>query len=358
MNENIREFIYSQIGQKYFATRAEDGIPAMAQNMRRVITLYVLRETIAPLIDRSDDPESSVSFVMTLESGVEAEIIEIPARKFKSKEKLMGLKLCRSFKAVDTRYEYNSVRSIGYLANPNSVIFGDSVVEGGDSGQAMLPSRVLYSSSYSIRSKPEITKQLTHNSLSEQGTMWDREKGENRTSLFSTEYVIPGAFFPSFITLINPTPESLIHILLCLKERSYGAQTSITGPNVMNHVVGIYCGEEELPITSYTVSRDSRSVFKWDQDPVKFKNSLNNFVLEAMGKELTGKLVYGRTLEDFTKKIDNFDVSDLQLIYDQLKSDSQDLVKYAKILPKEKKTRGVGSKQKDLESNEEENEGI
>ena len=95
--------MYSKFGENCFA-KEEDGIPAMAQNKRRVITLYVLRETIGPMIDRSDDPESTITLVMQLDSGIEKEIVEIPARKFKSKEKLMGLKLCRMFKVIDPRY--------------------------------------------------------------------------------------------------------------------------------------------------------------------------------------------------------------------------------------------------------------
>jgi CRISPR-associated protein Csc2 len=351
MSEKIREYIYSKFGEEWFAKEEEEGIPAMAQNKRRVVSIYVMRETIAPMIDRSDDPESSVSFVMQLNAEQEKEVIEIPARKFKSKEKLMGLKLCRAFNVVDPQYEYNSVRSIAYLANPNSVIFGDSVVEGGEAGQAMLPSRVLYSSSYSIRGRSEITKQLTHNSLSEAGTMWDRAKGENRTSLFNSEYIIPGTFFPSFITMINPTPESLVHMLLCLKERSYGAQTSITGPNIKNNVVAIYAGEEELPVTSFTVSKSFG--LKWDQDPEKFKDSINKFVIEAMTSEYSGKVVTGDNLKEFIDTIDKLSSSDLQAVYDKLKADSEDLVKYAKILPKDKKK---AQNNKKIEENENKDE--
>lgn len=356
MSEKFREYIYSKVGEKWFAKEEEEGIPAMAQNKRRFVSLYVMRETIAPMIDRSDDPESSVTFVMQLNADQEKEVVEIPARKFKSKEKLMGLKLCRAFNVVDPQYEYNSVKSISYLSNPNSVIFGDSVVEGGEAGQAMLPSRVLYSSSYSIRGRSEITKQLTHNSLSEAGTMWDRAKGENRTSLFNTEYIIPGVYFPSFITMINPTPESLVHLILCLKERSYGAQTSITGPNIKNSVVAICAGEEEVPITSYTVSKNFG--LKWDQDPEKFKDSINKSVIETMAGECHGNLVTGKDLKEFIETIYRLPGSDLQAIYGRLKVDSEDLIKYAKILPKEKKKASSQKKIEEDMDKEEQNEDV
>ncbi len=360
MSDNIREYIYSKFGEKYFATKEENGVPPMAQNGRKFVTIYVLRETIAPLIDRSDDPETSISFIMHLDDDNEKEIIEIPARKFKSKEKLMGLKLCRSFNVIDPKYEYNSVHSLSYLSNPNSVIFGDSVVEGGDAGQAMLPTRVLYSSSYSIRSRSEITKQLTHNSLSEEGTMWDREKGSNRTSLFNTEYIIPGSYFPSFITMLNPTPESLIHMLLCLKQRSYGAQTSITGPNVKNNVLAIVAGETELPITSYTISKSAQLKENFSKNSEGFKNEINNLVYDTLRGERPDKLIIESELQEFLDRVDKLSNEELKSIYEKLKNDSIDLVRYAKILPEDKKKKNTSKKNSTLDSvdGEETNESL
>jgi len=350
MSDEIREYIYSKFGEKCFATKEENGIPSMAQNKKKFVTFYILRETIAPLIDRSDDPEASISFIMHFGDDNEKEVIEVPARKFKSKEKLMGLKICRSFGVVDSGYEYNSVRSISYLSNPNSVIFGDSVVEGGDAGQAMLPSRVFYSSSYSIRSRSEITKQLTHNSLSEAGTMWDREKGRNRSSLFNTEYIIPGTFFPSFITMANPTPESLIHMLLCLKQRSYGAQTSITGPNVKNNIVAIVTGEEELPITSYTISNGIQSLSNFGNNAAQLGENINKYVLDALKKENPDSLIIGTELIEFLSRVDHLTPDELRSIYEKLKFDSVELVKYAKILPLGKKGKTPEKKIRTIES--------
>lgn len=356
MIENIREYIYSKLGENCFA-KNEDGIPAFAQNRRRIITLYVLRETIGPMIDRSDDPESTITLVMQLDSGIEKEIVEIPARKFKSKEKLMGLKLCRMFNAINPQYEYNKVKEISYLGNPNSAIFGDSVVEGGDAGQAMLPSRVFYSSSYSIRSRPDITKQLTHNSLSEAGTMWDRSTGTNRSSLFNTEYILPGVFFPSFITIKNPTPESIIHLILSLSERSYGAQTSITGPNIKNNIVGIYCGEDELPITSYTVSRDLQSELNDGLTNDSLREMINEYVLNLMGKGERGRLLSKDDLNGFLGWIGHLSSSDLSEIYNSLKEDAIELIKYANIVkPKEseRKNKAKGQIKKEEKSEKDE----
>lgn len=347
METKIREEILKLFGRDYFTTEPVNDIPEFAQNGKRFVTLYVSRETIGPLIDRSDDPESTISHVMSAEDGTEKEVVEIPARKFKSKEKLMGLKICRSFGVVDASYEYNGIRDIQYLNNPNSVIFGDTVVEGGEAGQAMLPARVFYSSSYSITEKQRITKKLTHNALSEAGTMWDSNKGANRTSLFNTEYVVPGVVFPSFITMHNPTPEALVHLVLSLKERSYGAQTSITGPNVYNRIAAIYAGPQELPITSYTVSRDLKDEEGLPYDTEGFRKYVDDHVIATMNSFSAGVNIHGQKLEDFVSLIDSLGGDDISDVYKKLAEDAKSLFNYAGFMKKGRKKAEKNSVEKE-----------
>lgn len=337
MSEKMREYILKNLGEKHFAIDMDGEVPPMAQNKRKFVTLYVLRKTIGPFIDRSDDPESSITQVISDVKLGNREVIEVPARKFKSKEKLMGLKICRAFGLVDPKYEYNSIASIDYLNNPNSVIFGDTVVEGGSAGQAMLPSRVLYSSSYSIRERSRVTKRLTHNSLSEAGTMWDRAKGQNRTSLFNSEYVLPDVFFPSFITLLNPTPEVLVHMLLCLEERCYGAQTSITGPNFKNSVFAIIAGTSELPITSYTIAKALSDVSDVEMLPDELEKTINDRVIKLITEEKPDLVLQGNELSEFITRFNTLPSTDLEAIYQKLKDDSSDLILYSKITGKKKK---------------------
>jgi len=337
MSEKTREYILNKLGERHFATKMDGEVPLLAQNKRKFVTLYVLRKTIGPFIDRSDDPESTITQVISDAKFGNREVVEVPARKFKSKEKLMGLKICRAFGLVDPKYEYNSISSIEYLNNPNSVIFGDTVVEGGDAGQAMLPSRVLYSSSYSIRERSRITKRLTHNSLSEAGTMWDHAKGQNRTSLFNSEYVVPDVFFPSFITLLNPTPEMLVHVLMCLEERSYGAQTSVTGPNFVNSVSAIVAGEFEPPITSYTVAKSLSDLSIEEITPDNFEKAINSRVIEMITEEKPAVILSGKDVDEFIEKLITLPSAELDTIYGKLKSDSNDLISYSKIIKKKKK---------------------
>ncbi|MDP3106315.1 MAG: type I-D CRISPR-associated protein Cas7/Csc2 [Candidatus Methanoperedens sp.] len=313
----LEEKTSTEVASPAAQTTKSESIPIFGQNNAKRLVIAVLRETIAPFIDRSEDPEETISIRVN-----EREIIEVPARKMKSKEKLAGLRLCRAYGVVDASYEYNAVKTQAEMANPNSVLFGDSVVE--QSETAMLPSRVKYSSSYSIRERVKLTTKLTHNALSEQGTMWNRVDKKFRQSLFSTEYILPGTLFPSFIVIDDPTPESLVHILMCLRETRYGAQTSITGPNIKNTIVAILGCQNEPPVTSYTITKN--------HPELQESKDLRADVIKTIIQDLSGtngKLLSGKPLEDFLVEANKLDGNSMKAIYAKLKNDAVELCKYA-----------------------------
>jgi CRISPR-associated protein Csc2 len=313
----LEEKTSTEIASPAAQTIKSESVPVFGQNNAKRLVIAVLREAIAPFIDRSEDPEETISIRVNGK-----EIIEVPARKMKSKEKLAGLRLCRAYGVVDASYEYNDVKTLAEIANPNSVLFGDSIV--GQSDVAMLPSRVKYSSSYSLRERVKLTTKLTHNALSEQGTMWNREDKKFRQSLFSTEYILPGTLFPSFIVIDDPTPESLVHILMCLRETRYGAQTSITGPNIKNTIVAILGCQNEPPVTSYTITKN--------HPELQESKDLRADVIKTIIQDLSGtngKLLSGKPLEDFLAEANKLDGNSMKAIYAKLKQDAVDLCKYA-----------------------------
>ena len=339
MSEDFRERIWKYIGKEWFATEAMDldgeVLSPLAQDMPRRLVVAILREAIGPIINRSEDPDETVSIKMP--DG--RDVIEIPARKFKSKEKLLGIRLCKAFSVIDPSYEYNDVKNGEMLRNPNSVLFGDTVVEAGRGNQAMFPSRVLYSSSYSIRKKIDITRKLTHNALSAQGTMWDRGTSRHRQSLFETEYIMPGSIFPSFITLKDPTPEMFLHFMMTLRETSYGAQTSITGSNVRNHVIAILACGVEPPISSYTVSEKVGLNLKNPSSEELYK-TLNDHILtefENYVRQNSGVLVAGNRMEELKSYIVSLKEEELSKIYKKLKEDSSSLWNYSGFGKKEER---------------------
>lgn len=239
----VREQLFNYIPKRFF-------VEGLKENRIGHIKLAFVREVINPMIIRSTDAESTIALV----SIDGRELAEIPPRKLKSREKLLGLMICREFGVVDEKVRYNVFEGAEYLNNPNSILFGDTSTKAGDT--AGLVSRAIYDWAYSLRDVKDITDKLQHNALSEAGTMIDETTGEMRQSLYSTEYILPNTFFPHFITVDNITPELFVHLLSCvLNQHRYGAQTTTTANNMNNHLVAIGFSDFEKPINSYTVSK-------------------------------------------------------------------------------------------------------
>ncbi|OJJ23390.1 type I-D CRISPR-associated protein Cas7/Csc2 [marine bacterium AO1-C] len=246
--------LYKFIPENYFVKDLKD-------NTLGSIKLALLREVKGNMIIRSNYPDETITF----KASNDKDVVEIPARKLKSREKLMGLKICREFGVVDKEVRYNVIKKSTQLANPNSILFGDSVTESGDA--VGLTSRAIYDWAYSLRDVSEITATLQHNALSEGGTMHNEDTGKLRQSLFQVQYVKPATFFPHFITVENVTPELFIHLLACvLFENRYGAQSTTQSANVQNHLVGVGFNLFEAPLNSFSLSQ------QWNGQEVNFSN--------------------------------------------------------------------------------------
>lgn len=262
--------LYKFIPENYFVKNLKD-------NTLGSIKLALLREVKGNMIIRSNYPDETITFKATEDKDV----VEVPARKLKSREKLMGLKICREFEVVDEQVRYNVIKKSTQLANPNSILFGDSVTESGDA--VGLTSRAIYDWAYSLRDVSEITATLQHNALSEGGTMHNEDTGKLRQSLFQVQYVKPATFFPHFITVENVTPELFIHLLACvLFENHYGAQSTTQSANVQNHLVGIGFNLFEAPLNSFSLSQS------WNGQDVNFANvqaAMREAMQAAYGKD-------------------------------------------------------------------------
>lgn len=286
--QEFRQKVYADIPKEVF-------VDELGKNQLGHIRIGIVRETVGPFICRSTDPEASIT--LRLPDG--REVIEVPARKFKAPEKLLGLKICRDMGVVDPDARYNLFKKPTQLANPNSILFGDSVTE--ENEAASLPSRARYDWSYSLRHFLDITDNLQHNALSESGTMWDPEQAEFRQSLFTVQYVLPATFFPHFVTLLNVTPELLVHFLRCvLCANSYGAQTAASNSNFRNHVVAIAWAKFEAPLAPFTISREWKSEEKPELKSVKDK------IVSLMKDHYQGNIVNGDgRLTNLLKHVDD-----------------------------------------------------
>lgn len=313
MTSVVGKKLLEVVGDRNFTYSDEDGVPALAQNNAKRIELVLIRKTIGPFVNRSDMPDETISIQMP----DNREVIQVPARKFKSKEKLLGFRILRLLGKLDRKYRYNEVSSIEQLRNPNSVLMGDTMVEGGDAGTFMLPARALYSDSYSLEDRKHATYRLQHNALSEERTTWDRTRSGIRQSLFESEYVFPGVYFPSFITLLDPTPEMLYHLLLVLHENTYGAQTAVTGPNFENRLIGIVNCKFEPPVTSYTISAET-SDSKGDEA------ALTEKILDTLLKKKapSDEILSGERLTSLINTIETVNQEEMKEAYEVLKSDT------------------------------------
>lgn len=305
--------LFKIIPQEYF-------VDDLKQNTLGTIKIVVLREVIGNAIIRSNYPDETITFKLSEKK----DIVEVPARKMKSREKLLGLKICREFDVVDKSLRYNVIKKSEQLANPNSILFGDSVTESGDS--VAITSRVIYDWAYSIRDISELTGTLQHNALSEGGTMWNEEEGKLRQSLFQVQYVKPGTFLPHFLVVENVTPELFVHLMTCIMRQSrYFAQSTTNSPsNIKNHILGVGFSKFEQPINSYTITKN------WNEDTEVNKKSvtdaINNTMLDAYGENYK----QGNYITDFINNLWK-DESALKASYEKAQADCTQFLKDIKI---------------------------
>ncbi len=364
--------LFDFISREHFVDK-KNGLHDLRENTIGHIKLALVRETTNPIIIRSTDSEATITMI----SIDGRELVEIPPRKLKSREKLLGLMICREFgvlgkldaqgKRVDGEdVRYNSFEGAEYLNNPNSVVFGDTSTKAGDT--AGLVSRAIYDWAYSLRDVKDITDKLQHNALSEAGTMIDEKTGEMRQSLYSTEYVLPNTFFPHFITVDNISPELFVHLLSCvLNQHRYGAQTTTNANNMTNHVVAIGVAPFEKPITSYTVSQAWHGA-KGSETPTS--STVKEFTKTQMQMHYENSgLINDRNVEGlliWIKELwDEKDKTRLQEIYEQAARDSDAYLKAIKMIKEEsagKAKRGKKGKADDkleqTESSEVNDEGL
>jgi CRISPR-associated protein Csc2 len=315
------ENLFNLIPEEYFTKD-------LRKNSLGSIKIALLREVTGNLIIRNNYADETTTFRISDTKDA----VEIPARKLKSKEKLLGLKICRDMGVVDEGVRYNVISKLEQLANPNSVLFGDSVTV--ENNSAALASRVIYDWAYSLRDVSEITGTLQHNALDEGGTMWDEEKGTQRQSLFQVQYVKPGTFFPHFITFENVTPELFIHALSCiLFEKRYGAQsTTLSGNNMNNQLIGVGFAKFEQPVNSYLISKNWANGTTVDAESVS--NAINTAMQNAYGDNYKSGDDLAAVIHELWKKQE-----ELKKLYEQAKVDCVQFANDIKLIKPAKKNK-------------------
>lgn len=165
-------------------------------------------------------------------------------RKQSTPERLIGRELLRNYGFMTAEEcEYNVKFA---MDNPDCIIYGFAI---GDSGSEK--SKVLVDTAFSITSFDESHETFTLNAPFENGTMTSKgeegsKPGEVTSRINSQDHINPQVFFPSIVTLKDPTEAGFLYVFNnILRTRHYGAQTTRTG-KVRNELIGVIFADGEI----------------------------------------------------------------------------------------------------------------
>jgi len=158
-------------------------------------------------------------------------------RKQSSPERLTGRELLRNYQIGDwEKCDYNVDFS---KTTPDCVLYGFAI---GDSGSEK--SKVVVDTAYSITPFDDSHLNFTLNAPFENGTM--SRNGEVTSRINSQDHILPQVFFPSIVTLKDPTEAGFLYVFNnILRTRHYGAQTTRTG-RVRNELIGVIFADGEI----------------------------------------------------------------------------------------------------------------
>lgn len=164
-------------------------------------------------------------------------------RKQSSPERLTGRELLRSLNIITDDGERKCVYNSADFCKkcPDCINYGYAI---GSEGAEK--SKVYVDTCFSITPYDASHKAFSFNALFEHGTMTEQGTGKTRSSFGEQDYVVPQVFFPSVVTLRDPTYESFLYVLgNVLRTERYGAQETRTG-RMYNHLVGVVFGNGEI----------------------------------------------------------------------------------------------------------------
>src|SRR5919199_6637143 len=165
-------------------------------------------------------------------------------RKQSTPERLVGRELLRNYGLMTAEEcEYNVSFAMN---NPDCIIYGFAI---GDSGSEK--SKVVVDTAFSITAFDESHETFTLNAPFENGTMASKgeagsKPGEVTSRINQQDHIRPQVFFPSIVTLKDPTEASFLYVFNnILRTRHYGAQTTRTG-RVRNELIGVVFADGEI----------------------------------------------------------------------------------------------------------------
>jgi CRISPR-associated protein Csc2 len=171
-------------------------------------------------------------------------------RKQSTPERLVGRELLRAYEFMTAEEcEYN----VGFAKNnPDCIIYGFAI---GDAGSEK--SKVVVDTAFSITAFDDSHENFTLNAPYENGTMaakgerksdgkLDAKIGETTSRINQQDHIKPQVFFPSIVTLKDPTEASFLYVFNnILRTKRYGSQTTRTG-KIRNQLIGVIFADGEI----------------------------------------------------------------------------------------------------------------
>src|SRR5579884_3964477 len=206
--------------------------------MGKYAHVVILRETNSFALFQTDGELniSRVSKGRKAEHQEQATRIVLFKRKQSTPERLTGRELLRRYGLVEN-CEYNSDKFCKHC--PDCIYYGFAI-----GSQGSERSKVLVDSAFSITGYDMSHQQFTFNAPFENGTM--SEMGKMKTALGEQDYVLPQVYFPSVVTIKDPTEAEFIYVMNnIIRTKRYGAQNTRTG-TVENHITAVVFADGEI----------------------------------------------------------------------------------------------------------------
>lgn len=301
--------------------------------MGKYAHIVMLRETSSFALFQTDGELNSSRVSLGRKNQEAATRIVLFKRKQSTPERLTGRELLRRYGLVEN-CRYNSADFCKRC--PDCIYYGFAI---GDQGSER--SKVVTDSAFSITGYDTSHMQFTFNAPSENGTM--SEDGKMKTALGEQDYVVPQVYFPTVITIKDPTEAEFIYVLNnVMRTRRYGAQNTRTGA-VENHITGIVFADGEifsnLQLTQAVydaLTPEQRSKLPLPHDAVL--DAITSVVPELLQEEgIVTQLYEGNRLQNLLKEVRSV-TSDETRLKEVLLQANADANRYAQM-------HGVGMKE-------------
>jgi CRISPR-associated protein Csc2 len=282
--------------------------------------IIVLRRTESYGVFKTDGELNTARVATSVEDSTPMTRLTIFKRKQSTPERLTGRELLRRYGIqadIKTKTSKDCEYNVSFCGMcPDDVLYGYAI---GDSGSEK--SKIYVDTAYSLTPYDTSHETFTLNAPYEDGTMTREGQTTNRFS--EQDHVLPGVYFPSIVTLRDPTANGLAYIINNLRRtKLYGAQTTRTG-RVDNTIVGIVFADGEifsnLRLTQATYDNLPQTDIAFDaykvgdavlaaaQDLVKKDGVVYNFVasedLTKLLNELDSVFTDEGKLETFLKSV-------------------------------------------------------